>query len=232
MNIQFSWLNKLASAIYNDVMSGLAGLSSNPRISMEQLEDDIIDERLTIIKEYALKGVVPYKDLYSSLTCLEVDCKPIEKCGICNKSNKFNKTEIAHVEIPQIVNDLDSAAIEYFGTVDRETPFKIYTNISYQFHKHNRWLGNKPYVYIDTTPNENNMYDCYLFNAPLLKAVSIIGIFKDPRQLASYSCCKNVEELVNFNSIANEIKRRLTEKKVRWYRQLSMPLGFDHQTIK
>lgn len=232
MNIQFDWLNKLASAIYNDVMSGLAGLSNNPRMSIEQLEDDIIDERLTIIKEYALKGIVPYKDLYSSLTCLEVDCKPIEKCGVCSKMDKFNTYEIPHVEIPQIVNDLGNAAIEYFGTIDRETPFKVYTDISYQFHKHNRWLGNKPYVYIDTTPNENNMYDCYLFNVPLLKTVSVIGIFKDPRQLASYSCCKNVEELVNFNSIANDIKRRITEKKVRWYRQLAMPLGFDHQTIK
>jgi hypothetical protein len=50
-------------------------------------------------------------------------------------------------------------------------------------HKFLRRGAEKPYVYIDTTPNENNMYDCWIFNAPLLKKISVIGIFKDPRQL-------------------------------------------------
>lgn len=228
-NMQIDWLNKLSSAIYNDIIAGLSGLSSNPRISMEQLEDDIIDERLTIIKEYAIKGLVPYKDLYTSITCLEVDCKPIEKCGICGIGSKFKQTEIPHVEIPQIVNDLGSLAVDYFGTIDRETPFKVYTDISYQYHKYDRWIGRKPYVYIDTTPNENNMYDCYLFNVPLLKTVTIIAVFKDPRQVLGFSCCNN-GDVINFNSIANDIKRRLTEKKVRWYRQLATPINLDHQT--
>ena len=44
-------LSKLASAIYNDIVSGLAGITANPTISLEQLEDDIINERLQIIKE-------------------------------------------------------------------------------------------------------------------------------------------------------------------------------------
>ena len=71
-------LNKLASAILNDILSGLRGITSNISLSVEQLEDDIVDERLTIIKEYALKGLLPVKDLVTSINCLEVDCKPIE----------------------------------------------------------------------------------------------------------------------------------------------------------
>ena len=43
--------NKLASAIFNDIIGGLRGYSSNLSMSLEQLEDDIIDERLQIIKE-------------------------------------------------------------------------------------------------------------------------------------------------------------------------------------
>lgn len=54
-------LNKLASAILNDILSGLRGITSNISLSVEQLEDDIIDERLTIIKEYALKGLLLLK---------------------------------------------------------------------------------------------------------------------------------------------------------------------------
>ena len=38
--------NKLASAIFNDIYGGLRGYASNLSMSLEQLEDDIIDERL------------------------------------------------------------------------------------------------------------------------------------------------------------------------------------------
>lgn len=224
-------LNKLASAILNDILSGLRGITSNISLSIEQLEDDIIDERLTIIKEYALKGLLPVKDLVTSINCLEVDCKPIENCNLCNSNLNVRETNIPHVEIPQIVTDLGVDAIQYFGTVDRNTPFKIYTDISYQYHKYNRWLGRKPYIYIDTSPNENGMYDCYIFNAPLIKTLSIIAVFKDPRQLEQFTCC-NAEEVSNMNFLTNDIKRRITEKKVRWYRNLAAPNLPNDQVAK
>jgi hypothetical protein len=224
-------LNKLASAILNDILSGLRGITSNISLSVEQLEDDIIDERLTIIKEYALKGLLPVKDLVTSINCLEVDCKPIENCNLCNSNLNIRETKIPHVEIPQIVTDLGVDAIQYFGTVDRNTPFKIYTDISYQYHKYNRWLGRKPYIYIDTSPNENGMYDCYIFNAPLIKTLSIIAVFKDPRQLEQFTCC-NAEEVSNMNFLTNDIKRRITEKKVRWYRNLAAPNLPNDQVAK
>ena len=39
------------------------------------------------------------------------------------------------------------------------------------------------------TPNANNMYDGYIFNAPMIQMLSIVGMFKDPRQAAEYNCC-------------------------------------------
>jgi hypothetical protein len=69
-------------------------------------------------------------------------------------------------------------------------PFIWYTSPqSIKYHKYKKRGKSKPYVWIDTTPNENGMYDCFLFNAPLLDKVSITAIFKDPRQLDMYSCC-------------------------------------------
>lgn len=44
-------LSKIASAIYNDIMAGLSGMNANPTISLEQLEDEIVEERNTVIKE-------------------------------------------------------------------------------------------------------------------------------------------------------------------------------------
>ena len=41
---------------------------------------------------------------------------------------------------------------------------------------------------------------------------------KDPRQLEMYGCCQG-DDLENYTFIYTEIKKRLTEKKLRYYRQ-------------
>lgn len=211
-------INKLASAIYNDIVGGLRGYHTNFSISTEQLEQDIIDERLQILKEYSLKGILPAKDLYISINCIPVDCKDIERCR-CNKEEYLTPT--AHFEIPQIVNDYGAASIDYIGSTDRQNPFSYYTSsTAFRYHKYRKRGKNKPYVWIDTTPNENGMYDGFIFNAPLLNQISITAIFKDPRQLEGYSCCTDYED-DNMSFINNEIKKRLTEKKIRYYKNLS-----------
>nr|DAM35496.1 MAG TPA: hypothetical protein [Bacteriophage sp.] len=47
----YTQLDKLASAIRNDIVGGLRGYHTNLSLSNEQLIDDIIDERLLAIKE-------------------------------------------------------------------------------------------------------------------------------------------------------------------------------------
>jgi len=37
-------VEKLASAIYNDIVGGLVGITSTPNLSIEQLQDDVVDE--------------------------------------------------------------------------------------------------------------------------------------------------------------------------------------------
>lgn len=210
-------VTKLASAIYNDIIGGLAGITSTPNISLAQLEDDCVDERLQIIKEYSLKGIVPKRDLVMSINCVDVDTKSLDKCP-CVLPN-YCRPEM-HFEIPQIVNDLSCDAIDYLGSIHKEIVFKVYTTINgFRSHRYLRHGSEKPHVYIDTTPNANNMYDCWVFNTPLLKKVSIIFIPKDPRQLVQYDCCAG-DDLENYTFISTEIKKRLTEKKLRYYRSL------------
>lgn len=209
---------KLASAIYNDVVSGLAGITANPTISMEQLEDDIVDEYLQIIKEYSLKNLIPKKDLLMSINCVAVDCKALDKCPTCSISNPSEKPQL-HFEIPQIVNDLAGDSIHFIGATDKSVEYKVYTSTDFLYHKFKRRGAYKPYVYIDTTPNENNMYDGWIFNAPFTKVISIIFIPKDPRQLDNFGCCAG-DDIQNYTFLSAEIKKRLTEKKLRYYRQL------------
>lgn len=213
----YNQIEKLASAIRNDVVAGLKGYHTNLSMSTEQLCQDIVDERLQILKEYSLKGVLPLRDLYLSINCIQVDCKNIEKCR-CNTYDDCSEQPMAHFEIPQILNDYGNLSIDYIGSTDRRLPFVFYTSATaFRYHKYRKRGQNKPYVWIDTTPNENGMYDCFVFNAPLLDRVSISAIFKDLRQLDKFECCTDLQD-DNMTFINNEIKKRVTEKKIRYYR--------------
>jgi len=215
---------KLTSAIFNDIQSGLRGFTSNISMSLEQLEDDIIDERLQILKEYSLKGTLPKQDLLLSINCINVDCKSMENCPCTN-----GEDITPHFEIPQLLNDFGTEnSIEYIGSLNKQNPFLVYTTYnSLLYQKYRKRGKDKPYVFIDITPNNNNMFDCFVFNAPMLKQVSVVGIFKDPRQLENYDCC--LDEVENMTFVNNEIKRRLTEKKIRFYRQLTPQLQPNNQ---
>ena len=224
----YNHIEKLASAIRNDVVSGLKGFHSNLSMSMEQLEQDIVDERLQILKEYSLKGILPTRDLYISINCIPVDCKSINKCSCGGNLDQ----PMLHFEIPQILNDYGTAAIDYLGSADKQFPFIYYTSYTaFRNHKYRKRGKHKPYVFIDTTPNENGMYDCFIFNAPLLKTISISAIFKDVRQLEQYECCLNTSDNT-MSFIDNDIKERLTKKKLYYYRQLAAPISPNDQAYK
>ncbi len=216
-------IGQIASAIYNDVVSGLRGFSSTPTLSLQQLEDEVIEERLVVIKEWFFKGILSLKDMMLAINCIEVDCKSLAKCCFIDLGQK-----VLHFEIPQLVNDLGANAVEFVGSIDREQQYVIYTDTSYQYHKYKKRNSDKPYVYIETTPNENGMYDGYIFNNPFVKYISVIGIFKDPRQLINYDCC-NSSNYLDISSISNEVKKRLTEKKIRYYRSFLAPVHPNNQ---
>lgn len=224
----YNTIEKLASAIKNDVLGGLRGYHTNISLNIEQLCDEIINERLQVLKEYSLKGILPAKDLYMSINCIEVDCKDLERCK-CNRGDGCS-TVVAHFEIPQILNDYGGQAINYIGSNDMQNSFVYHTsNQGYRYHKYRKRGKNKPYIWIDTTPNENGMYDCFLFNAPLVSQITVTAIFKDPRQLEKYSCCEGLDN-PNFSFIDNEVQKRLTEKKIRYYKSIQAPLLPNDQT--
>lgn len=215
--------SKLASAIQNDIVAGLRGYHTNMSMSMEQLEDDIVDMRMQLIKEYTLKGIIPINDLVLAINCIEIDCKDLDKCSICRGNSTCTKP-VAHFEIPQLLLGYGLNPILYLGSTDRQNPFVYYiSSHAFNYYRQFRRRGkNKPYVYIDIAPNENGMLDCYLFNAPLMKQISIVAVFKDPRQLEQYKCCSDLAD-DNFSFLNSEIKKRVTEMKIRYYRQLAPP---------
>lgn len=50
-----------------------------------------------------------------------------------------------------------------------------------------------------------------------MKKIAITAVFKDPRQLEEFNCC-DPSDFLELGSVTNEIKKRLTEQKLRYYR--------------
>ena len=219
-------VNQIASAIINDLFSGnLVSLSNRAMISQEQIEDECIEARCAIIKDWYLKNMLNLGDMMVAINCVEVDCKDQNKCSCM--SSLANAKMAKHFEIPQLMPGLGVDALAFVGSTDRSHAFKVYYNleaIKYQQHyqKYRKRLNNKPFVYIEKTPNENGMYDCWIFDAPFVQYIAVIGIFKDPRQLEKYNCCDDIDYL-EMGAISNEIKNRILQKKIQLYRTSAPP---------
>ena len=210
-------LSRISSAIYNDIVSGLAGMNANPTISIEQLEDEIIEMRHTVVKDWYLKGLLKPEDMLSAINCIPVDCTDPSKCPDCYGVKPL-KSEL-HFEIPRLMDDLGEAAIKYIGSTDRTTSYDVYFNRdAIKMHNHKRRGANKPYVYIEKTPNANGKYDGWIYNLPFVKRITVIGVFNDPRDLSEYSCCDE-QEYLDLGAVSNEVKMRLTKLKLQYYRQ-------------
>lgn len=219
-------VNQIASAIINDLFSGnLVSLSNRAMISQDQIEDEVIETRNAVIKDWYLKNALNLSDMMVAINCVEVDCKDQNKCSCI--SSLANAKMAKHFEIPQLMPGLGSDALMFVGSTDRSNAFKIYYNleaIKYQQHyqKYRKKSNPKPFVYVEKTPNENGMYDCWIFDAPFVQYVAVIGIFKDPRQLEKYNCCNDIEYL-EMGAISNEIKNRILQKKIQLYRTPAPP---------
>lgn len=212
-------VNKIASAIYNTVVSGQQGYEPTQTISIEQLCDEVVETRLNILSKYILSGKLPLKDLYYSINCIQLDCASLDKCCEHDPEDEL----VAHFEIPQLLVSAGDDAIGWIGSTDKQIKFKVYTSHSFRFHKYKMRGKYKPFIYIDPTPNKHNLFDGYVFNAPMLEQISISAIFKDPRQLEDFACCGDTLEKDNLSPLVTEIKDTLVKKYVTYYRQYQQP---------
>lgn len=215
------------SAVYNLVMDGLKGASINSSLLIGQVEDEYINERLKVIEEINMVGKLNYKDLYLPLRGLKASCSKIER--VCNDTGSTNG--IKRIELPQIISSIGNKAINYFGAKDMTLNFRIYTDVNdLMCNRYRRSKNNNPYVWIDITPNENNMNDAFVFDAPYLADVSVIGAFKDMRQVESLGCCAT-SEIHNITSIDSEVIKRLAAKYIEAHRKLAMVSRPNDQKI-
>lgn len=221
-------IEAIASAVLNHIYSGTAGLNSNIKISVEQLQDEVIAEKNTLLREWLLKGILNLNELFLAINCVEVKCDYMSKCCDIQAGEKA-----LHFEIPPILYFPGIETVKFVGSIDRHEKFNVYLDESYRFHKYRKRSPDSPYVYIDTAINSNGNMDGYIFNSPFTKYISIIALFQDPRKLLEWDCCsENPEAYLDLGILSEPIINNLTQRYLYYYRQAAMPVTNNDQTHK
>lgn len=223
-------ISEISSAVYNHVFDGLHGISNTIKISLEQLADEVVAERNQIMREYLLKGVMNLEEQFLAINCVEVSCDYMSKC--CNVDLPVGEKAL-HFEIPPIIYLHGRDTIKFIGSIDRKVKYNVYTDEAYRFHKYRKRGADSPYVYVDTAINSNGMLDCYIFNVPFVKYISVVALFQDPRKLLEFSCCSGDEDTyTDMGILSDEIIKRLTQKYIMWHRQAEAPITPNNQQPK
>lgn len=219
-------IEAISSAIYNNIVSGLSGITANPKISIEQLQDEVIAEKNNLLRSHLQKGLLNLDELSLAINCIEVSCDYMSKC--CNLPNVGEKA--LHFEIPPIVYINGINTIRFIGSIDRKIKYNVYTDESYRFHQYKKRGANSPYVYIDTAINSNGNMDGYIFNLPYVKYISIIALFQDPRKLLEWDCCKSGgDSYLDLGILSETIIDNLTKRYIYFYRQAALPVTPNDQ---
>ena len=213
-------LNEIASVVFNDLFGGsVIPPSTRSLISLEQLEDEAIEMRKSVINEFYHRNMLSFTDLAYSINCVEVDCLDMNRCPCKQLPGKTAQ----HFEIPRLLDGLGDAAILFIGSTDRTVSYKVYNSLaSANYQAYKKRGAESPYVFIDKTINDNGMIDGWIMNAPFVKNISITAIFADPRDLEAFTCCKS-DNYLEMGSISQEIIRRMLVNKTQLYRTISIP---------
>lgn len=211
-------LKQMASAIRNNVVSGLNGMSSTI-FSLEQLEDEIVLTASAVVVKLINEGILDAERLYQRIDGIKLECTDVSlNCDVPTD------TCAPHFTIPNI-NRAVAEPILYLGSLDGDISFKIYYGREYRFHKYRLSTNKRPFAWISTQANSNGLYDVFLFNLGKynnLKYVSIDVLLDDPYEIlkTDYYDQFASSEFYAPKFVQADIINTLSQKYISFYRQL------------
>ena len=218
-------LQELASTIRNRVSDGLSGAIADQAFSLEQLYDEIDLTRADFVHKYSGTAKLNTKYLLQTIDSLEIQCTSLAYADSCPEFAGFTD-QVPAVEIPPLLATFDDSAIEYLGLVNKQEKFSVYYDSSdIQNHRVRVRTAHRPFVWVDTSLNQNNKFTLYFFNMGKfnpLRFVSIRAAFNNPSSLQALDPHSIEREYPAPLHMQLAIVDSLTEKYVRYFRQLNL----------
>lgn len=213
-------LNQMASAIRNNVVDGLDGVSSTA-FSIEQLKDEILLTASSSIIKLTTQGILDINTLTQRIDGIRVECKDLSaNCGVESEINA------PHFTIPNL-NRATASPISFLGSIDATISFKVYYDRDYRYHKYRLSTSRAPFAWVSSTANDTGMYDVFLFNTSKydnFQFISMDALFDNPYDLlkTDYFEQFNNAEFYAPNYIQKEVIDTITQQYVNYYRQMHL----------
>tara|TARA_R110000765_G_scaffold214255_2_gene319326 strand:+ start:13 stop:702 length:690 start_codon:yes stop_codon:yes gene_type:complete len=222
--------NELASTIRNRVADGLSGNIADQAFSVEQLMAEIDLTRADIINKREQTAKLDSKYLMQKIDIIPIVCKPMSEDCIYQEPGG----DIPSINVPKIMPTFGDDAIEYLGTVNMQERFSVYYHPDdIQHHKVRVRTAHRPFAWVDLAPNKEDMMTIWFFNFGKfnpLKFMKIRAIFEHPTRVGTLDPSIFDAEYPAPLHVQNTIVDTLTEKYVRYYRQLNIPSLPNQQT--
>jgi hypothetical protein len=215
--------NEMSSTIENNVSDALSGAILNRAISTEQIaaEMDLLREKLAF--EQVKSGKIDLKYFMQSLPPQALVCRDfVRDCGSVKSGDS-----VPSIRIPKLMAMQNNSQLEYVGLANKQKRFTVYYDVDdISNHKFRLKTAHAPFVWVDLTPDNDDMIALYFFNMgeySTLKYVDVRGAFAKPTIVAPLDPMFEFKEYPAPGYIQSMIITTLTETYLRYYRQLNIP---------
>jgi len=222
--------NEMASTVENNVSDALSGAILNRAITVQQIsaEIDLLREKLAY--EQLKTGKIDLKYFMQSLNTLPLVCRDfVRDCGAIKSGDS-----VPSIRIPKLMATQDNTQIEYIGLANKQKRFITYFDIDdISNHKFRLKTAHSPFVWVDLTPDDDNMIALYFFNLgkyATLKYVDVRAAFAKPTELKPLNPELDAQEYPAPGYIQEMIITTLSERYIRYYRQLNVNTQPNTQT--
>ena len=223
--------NELASAIRNRVADGLSGNISDQAFSVEQIMDEIDLMRADFAHKYSSTAKLdPTFLVQEPRELFKIECRNLSPdCGLL----AFEEN-VASIKIPKLMPLFGEEAVQYLGLDNMQESFAVYFHpIDIRHHKVRIKTRKRPYAWIDTAPDSNDMQTVWLFNMGSynpLQYLKLRAVFEHPSKIDPDVPNHLDKEYPAPLHLQNAIVDALTEKYIRYHRQLNIPSIPNQQT--
>lgn len=223
-------LEQLASAISNNVSSGLKGVG-NYTYSLAQIKDDISAMRSQLILQYDDTKKANINQFAQKRTNIPLDITQYPLSGYPESGQ-----QVLTAKIPALAATRSNSAILYLGPPDMSLNLRTYySSNEVESHKYTRVISQRPYAFIDSAMDADGNVPVYVFNlgSSPFRSLTISAIFDDPIKLMENDgIISDSEEFPAPMGLQSIIVEQVTSKYIAYYKRLHTANQFNDQTDK
>jgi len=213
--------SEISSAIRNNIKDGLSGIVTSSAISYKQIEAEIDLVRAKLFFEQEKAGKLEVRNFIQNVPNLHLTCRDLaQDCNISSGE------ALPSVKIPKIMHTQTNNSLAFVGFANKSRSFIVYYDTDdIVNHKYRLKTSKAPFCWVDLAPDNEDMITLYFFNMgefDPLKYVTIRGAFESPYKVAPLDPLFDEKEYPAPAYIQEMIISTLTERYLRYYRQLNI----------